>query len=233
MNIVARKTKALAAFATTLPYRLRITKPELRYHFIHIPKNGGSAVRAALRWRGDVVLSEPRHYRFVDVANDDNRALDFFSIIRNPWSRTASRYLFARKQSLKWPENDSRRQYIRNATFEQFVRERRIIDIPAHPGQPWMGPLNSWFNQRDWVCDEQGKLVCDCLRFEFLNSDINDYFNSWLLLPDKKVSAKRYDYRSMYTDELAEIVAEVFREDVDFFGFRFDGPARRNIAVGD
>lgn len=232
MNIVLRKSKAIAAYASTLPYRLRFSKPALRYHFIHIPKNGGSAVRAALRWRGDVVLSEPRHFRYIDVADAENRDLRFFSIIRNPWSRTASRYLFARKQSLKWPKDDSRRQYIREASFEQFVRERRIIDIPAHPGQPWMGPLNSWFNQLDWVRDEHGKLACDCLRFENLNADINEYFDSWLLLPDKKVAATRYDYRSMYTDDLAEVVADVFADDIEFFGFSFDGPAERNIAVG-
>lgn len=233
MKTLVRKSKAIAAYASTLPYRFRLRQPTLRYHFIHIPKNGGSAVRAALRWRGDVVLSEPRHYRYVDVVDSENADLSFFSIIRNPWSRTASRYLFARKQSLKWPEGDARRQYIRAATFEQFVRERRMIEIPAHPGQPWMGPLNSWFNQLEWVCDANGKLACDCLRFEHLNSDVNDYFHSMLVLPDKKVSADRYDYRSMYTDELAEIVADVFAEDIAFFGFQFEGPATQNLAVGD
>lgn len=230
MNLLFRKTKALAAFASTLPYRFRLRQPALRYYFIHIPKNGGSAVRAALRWRGDVVLSEPKHYRYVDVANAGNRDLEFFSIIRNPWSRTASRYLYARKQSLKWPENDARRQYIRAASFEQFVRERRTIEIPAHPGQPWMGPLNSWFNQLEWVRDEDGQLACDCLRLEHLNTDVNDYFRSHFVLPDRKV--QYYDYRSMYTDELAEIIADVFADDIEFFGFNFEGSATRNIAVG-
>lgn len=231
MNVLTRKSKALAAYASTLPYRLRLWQPKLRYHFIHIPKNGGTSVRAALRYRGDVMLSEPRHYRYVDVANAENADLTFFSIVRNPWSRTASRYLFARKQSLKWPENDARRQYIRSASFEQFVRERRMIEIPAHPGQPWMGPLNSWFNQLEWVTDKHGRLACDCLRLEHLNADVNEYFGSYVVLPEKKV--QDYDYRSMYTDELAGIVADVFAEDIEFFGFSFEGAATRHLAVGD
>lgn len=225
----ATTVNKLLAYASTLPYRLRLTKPAQRYHFIHIPKNGGTSVRAALKWRGDVSMSEPRHYRYIDIAGRLPEGLQHFAIIRNPWSRTASRYLFARKQSLKWPESDERRQYIRSATFEQFVRERRTIEIPAHPGQPWMGPLNSWFNQLDWISDPAGNVVCDCLRFEHLNADINAYFKTWLVLPQKKASTHSYDYRSMYTDELAQIVADVFRDDLDHFGFDFDGPAQKNV----
>ena len=35
----------------------------------------------------------------------------------------------------------------------------------------------------------------------------------------------------MYNDELTEIVAETFRDDIEHFGFSFDGPATRNIAA--
>ena len=35
------------AYATSIPYRLRPRPACFRYHFIHIPKNGGSASRAA------------------------------------------------------------------------------------------------------------------------------------------------------------------------------------------
>lgn len=223
------KLNKILAFASTLPYRLRMQQPELRYHFIHIPKNGGTAVRSALKWRGDVSLSEPRHYRYIDIADQLAPGLRYFSVIRNPWSRTASRYLFARKQSLKWPATDARRRYIQDASFEQFVRESRVLDIPAHPGQPWMGPLNSWFNQLDWIRDRDGSVVCDCLRFENLNEDINRYFDSWMVLPEKKVARKPYDYREMYTDDLVDRVANMFRDDVDHFGFEFEGAASRNV----
>lgn len=223
------KLNKFLAFASTIPYRFRTRQPEPRYHFIHIPKNGGTAVRWALQWRGDVSLSEPRHYRYVDVADRLPPGLRFFSVVRNPWSRTASRYLFARKQSLKWGTDDARRIYIQSASFEQFVRDRRILEIPAHPGQPWMGPLNSWFNQLEWLRDGSGTVVCDCLRFEHLNGDINRYFAAWMVLPEKKVARKPYDYRAMYTDELAQTVAEMFRDDIEYFGFGFDGAATRNV----
>jgi hypothetical protein len=35
----------------------------------------------------------------------------------------------------------------------------------------------------------------------------------------------------MYTDELAEIVARLFQDDIDHFGFSFESPATRNTWV--
>jgi hypothetical protein len=32
----------------------------------------------------------------------------------------------------------------------------------------------------------------------------------------------------MYTDDLASLVADYFKEDIDHFGFEFEGPATRN-----
>jgi hypothetical protein len=37
----------------------------------------------------------------------------------------------------------------------------------------------------------------------------------------------------MYDDELKKIVADSFREDIDYFGFDFEGPATRNVLVVD
>ncbi len=186
-------------------------------------------MRVALRKRRDVSLSRPYHYRYVDVADTVGRDLQFFCIVRNPWSRTASRFAFGKQNCRKWPETDPRRVYIENASFADFVKDRKIFEIPEHPGQPWMGPLNSWFNHLAWIRDENGEVVCDCLRFEFLEEDIIEYFGDAIEVPHRNATKQRYDYRKMYDDELAEIVAEEFKEDVEYFGFSFDGAATRSI----
>jgi len=200
-----------------------------RFHFIHIPKNAGESVRDALYLQGDVSLSEPYHYRYVDIADKVGRQLRFFAVVRNPWSRTASRYHFAKQNAPRWPAGDPRRNFIENATFADFVRERKILPIPEHPGQPWMGPLNSWFNQLEWLRDESGKVACDCLRMEHLSEDLPAYLERPVRLRSRNVTRAPYDYRSMYTDELAAIVAAFFKDDVEHFGFAFDGPATRNV----
>jgi hypothetical protein len=127
--------------------RIRFDPDRARYHFIHIPKNAGQSVRDALYLQGDVSLSNPYHYRYIDIADQAGRHLKYFAVVRNPWSRTASRFYFGKQNAERWPENDPRRQFIATATFADFVRERRFLPIPEHPGQPWMGPLSSWFNQ--------------------------------------------------------------------------------------
>lgn len=208
-------------------------KRHARFHFIHIPKNAGQSVRDALYLQRDVSLSEPFHYRYLDIADRVGRNLDFFAVIRNPWSRTASRYYFARQNAVHWPKNDPRRLFIANASFDDFVRQRRILPIPEHPGQPWMGPLSSWFNQLDWIRDERGTVVCDCLRMEHLDDDLRAYLDRPIELQRRNVTRTGYDYRSMYTDELVEIVARLFHDDIDFFGFTFESPAIRNIFAAE
>ena len=202
-----------------------------RYHFIHIPKNAGESVRDTLFLQRDISLSSPFHFRYVDIADRVGRNLRFFAVIRNPWSRTASRFEFARQSAARWSIDDPRRKFIERASFEDFVNERRILDIPEHPGQPWMGPLSSWFNQLDWVCNEQGNVACDCLRMEHLSQDLPLYLERTIRLRRSNVTRSGYDYRKMYTDKLAETVASVFSRDVDYFGFGFDTPATRNVFV--
>ena len=151
-------------------------RSKLKYHFIHIPKNGGNSVRALLKRRRDVSVSKPYHYRYVDIADKVGRDLQFFCIVRNPWSRTASRYKFAKQNAASWPEDDARRQYIATATFEDYVRDQKQLLIPRHPERPWMGPMNSWFNHLEWISDENKDVVCDCLRLEHIDDDLSDYF---------------------------------------------------------
>jgi hypothetical protein len=93
------------------------------------------------------------------------------------------------------------------------------------------GPLSSWFNQLEWIRDERGIVACDCLRMETLEGDLSAYFGKPIKLRQRNVTQTRYDYRSMYTDELADIISAVFREDIEYFGFTFDGMATRNVSL--
>jgi len=211
--------------------RIVYDRRHARYHFIHIPKNAGEAVRDALFLHRDVSLSSPMHQRYVDIADQVGHDLKYFAIVRNPWSRTASRFHFGRQNAARWPADDPRRQFISNATFADFVRQQKILPIPEHPGKPWLGPLSSWFNQLEWIRDERGIVACDCLRMETLNDDLPDYLGRPIKLQQRNVTRTRYDYRSMYTDELADIISTLFREDIEYFGFSFDGMATRNVFV--
>lgn len=200
------------------------------YHFIHIPKNGGMAVREALRGRG-VHLTQPFHYRYRDITQPKWMKRKYFCIVRNPWSRTASRFQYAKQQSKNWASDDPRRLYIEKATFSDYVRDRRIINTRRFPEQPWMGPMSSWLNQLEWITDSDGEVQCDCLRLEVLDDDLQEYFGERIEVQPVNRTKSSYDYRSMYTPDLVDLVSDYFSEDILHFGFDFDSPARRNIAI--
>lgn len=206
-------------------------RSDYQYHFIHIPKNGGESVRYALELHKDISLSSPFHYRYVDIVDQVGVDLRYFCIVRNPWSRTASRYMFGRQNASQWREDDPRRKYILTASFEDFVIEQKILPIPRHPDMPWMGPLSSWFDQLVWIRDKGGNVACDCLRLEHLSDDLNAYLDRQVKIPRQNVTARKYDYRSMYDDNLIQIIADTFKDDIEYFGFDFEGGATRNIAT--
>lgn len=205
-----------------------VKQSKFTHHFIHIPKNGGMAIRSALQNRGGVVLTDEFHFRYVDVINPENQHLQFFCVVRNPWSRTASRFQYAKQRASTWSTEDPRRIYIENASFEDFVKDRIIFDGKFAPSKPWLGPLNSWFNQLLWIKDEKNNVSCDCLRFENLNADLSGYFQEHLELPSHNVTPNAVDYRTLYTSELVDEVTEFFADDIAYFGFDFESSARQN-----
>ena len=228
--------------------------------FIHIPKNAGSALKLKLRDIG-VVAINPRnankcmkpgykiglertftgnnqsgmkpnytHCRWVDLS-DEMKKLQAFAIIRNPWDRVVSRYLF--REVLR-----NEKKIVGYKTFEQFLEERHIDGGKKYF---WHRAVQGWYDQRDYVSHD-GVLKCDILRYEHLNKDVRRYLNlseSFTLIwknvsnglknADRTAVSGRQDYRTFYNETTKQIVADWYANDIDFFGFTFDGPATRNI----
>jgi hypothetical protein len=194
------------------------------HHFIHIPKNGGRSVRDALTLRR-VALELPLHSRYRDL--EIRAELRYFCTVRNPWSRTASRYLYMKVNSREWSNDDPRKKYIMIVSFDDYVREQRVFSIPQQPERPW--PLSLWINQLEWITDHDGHVAGDCLRLETIDEDISAYFGRRIKVPHRQsVRTGTYDYRTLYTPKTIQIVADTFAKDVDYFGFDFDGSATRN-----
>ena len=194
------------------------------HHFIHIPKNGGRSIRDALALRR-VALELPLHSRYIDLeARPDVR---YFCTVRNPWSRTASRYLYTKLNSQDWQDDDPRKIYIESVSFDDYVREQRVFAIPHQPDRPW--PLSLWINQLDWITARDGRVAGDCLRLETIDEDISAYLGCRIEVPHaSSTRTGTYDYGEMYTPATMRVVAETFAKDIEHFGFDFEGPATRN-----
>lgn len=209
--------------------------------FVHIPKAAGSTVERFLgkargrRWsltgripqqrsgklRGaepgeitrfnpDRVNNKPRQsLRQHLVLEDIVRLLgpttvqrcERFCVVRNPWDRLVSFYEYGRQTG--------GRVQTAGLSFQEWFVKRPIT--------PRLLP----YIRIDGVVDSGIR----CLRFERFDAEFGDYVAGLGLRWEGKVHEKktrRMDYRTYYSDEMAESLYDECREDIEYFGYRFD-----------
>jgi hypothetical protein len=215
--------------------------------FIHIPKCAGMSIRHGLR--GKVIVAGEgghknpeyteavrahmktrgehhgfEHARWRDVREDMQRILPAFAIVRNPWARVASRYFFG-LQVAKQGKPESKNYTFRS--FDEFLDERHLWGEEPYY---WHRATRGWYPQLDYVTDEGGtEIKCDILRCEHLAEDLERYAG-WTLPPRRRnVTEEKMPYQELYDCEQRKAVADWYQEDVETFGFRFDGAATRNV----
>lgn len=204
--------------------------------FVHIPKCGGMTIRRGLPDR-IIVASAGRHVnrryttelhdtmaargehhgnehaRWRDWRKDLRDEYRAFAIVRNPWARVVSRYIFSGLMEKK------------DRSFREFLAERHVYgDLEFF----WHRAVRGWYQQKDYVTDESGALRCDILRLA--TDDVQRYFELKKPLLIRNISNKDgKDYRESYGPEEYDIVADWYHQDIEYFGFTFDGDATKNI----
>jgi hypothetical protein len=205
--------------------------------FVHIEKAAGTSIQQALRPFGGVPSNSRLRrrlawlgplnriggvYRAVQfqehaTANEVKRCLPpdvyaslfKFAFVRNPWDRLVSRYAHLLRST------DRRRHSFISGLekFEDFLK--------------WEIQRGS-ANQYSYVTDEQGNQIVDFIgHYERLEEDFATICARLKIkaeLPHANVSDHR-DYRSYYTPETREFVADKFRRDIEMFHYNFDGLA--------
>ena len=237
-------TRELQSFFS---YHLGLAK----YLFIHIPKNAGVAMRKSRELGNGIVSADPyfhvsrqytrdlrsfmdargehhgyQHARWRDIDPRVWSRLQPVAVIRNPWARCVSRYRFAlsaAQTQTKFATTDA-------TSFEMFLDERHTFsDLPFY----WHRAIRGWYPQVDYVTDDRGNIRVDLLRQEDLDKDAMRYFSLSRPIACRNRSGKGVDYRSYYTPETIQIVADWYKADIDLFGFDFDTAATRNTVYLD
>ncbi|MBO6511451.1 MAG: sulfotransferase family 2 domain-containing protein [Roseibium sp.] len=213
--------------------------------FVHIPKNGGMAIRQAAEQAGNVTIANRKrlvsrnyadalkdsmaaarahpgyeHARLRDINIWVRRSHTPFAVVRNPWSRVLSRFLFA-IQTRNWDfESTCTLEH-----FERFLEERHEW---ANMEFSWHRAVRGWHPQIEYLVDEDGKVISDVLRQERLGQDTKQYFGLAGDLERVNVTkGARVDYRSFYSPKAIQIVADWYASDIEYFGFDFDSMATR------
>lgn len=208
--------------------------------FVHIAKTGGTSVRAALqplRWRDPWYYAQflcsrlshlsghrigskfPRHSRIV-AAHEMLPEKFFdqlfkFAVVRNPWDLQVSSFHHIRR------ERPHLMAHIE--TFEEFISWK------LDPDRPYQYHVDTSIqSQLDYLIDLQGNILVDFIgHYENLAEDFREITRrigvEHLSLPHKrKAGDRKKDYRSYYTDQLAEQVGDHFKRDIEALGYRFD-----------
>ncbi len=209
-----------------------------RYIFIHIPKTGGTALALALEARAltdDILIGDTpkararagrqrglkaagrlwKHSTLADldglVAAEELAQFFIVTLVRNPWDRLVSYYHWLRAQHFHHPAVT----LAKSNDFSAFLNDpSTIAAFRAAPAAAYTrGPDG---RDRVMLCARLERLAADLAPFEaHLGFRITPLARS-------NESQRPRDWRGLYSDRDAGLVARICAEDIGRFGYRFD-----------
>lgn len=197
--------------------------------FVHIPKAAGVSVCRALFDNLAGGHNSIKKYQLV-FSKEEFDSYFKFTFVRNPWSRLFSAYNFLKKGGM----NDADRSWASAnlssyTSFDDFVmRWLTVSNIEKY---------THFMPQYRFLClPNSDELNVDFLGFfeniqeDFLYVRHRLFLSGNLTLKhDNKTEPndKKIDFREFYTNEARDIVSEVYKKDVDLFGYNFDNSSLR------
>lgn len=198
--------------------------------FIHLPKTGGNSLQAALeKYSDDEIVIRHASQDGIERFSIRNEKLGVekhatlgrykevfgsqvcnqlytFTVIRNPWDRAMSHYFSPHLANLTWDRARFINVVDTMPTLRQFIGEEG--------------------NQVGNDSVELDDFVDKILTFEKLQEDFEDVCARLnlppLKLPFRNASGKP-PYHSHYDDELIQIIAARFADEIAFGGYEFEG----------
>jgi hypothetical protein len=142
-----------------------------------------------------------------------------FSIARNPWERTLSRFFWNHRND---PALKSKKRWFHylGVPYDELAAARKLFSRFIKEGD--------WdTNDRFYIID--GELCVDyVIRYEHLADDLNEVCKRVglpnMVLPHLKSGMRKKDhhYSEYYDEEMRDLVANRHQHDIRLFGYRFD-----------
>lgn len=160
--------------------------------FVHIPKTGGTSVRAWLS------KNTPR---YIHPSLPMMTPQETFAVVRNPWDRVVSLWAFWNK--LKKAD----------VPFDDFVRNLQSYKFREDSWFTFDQPQKAWIPDGVTYLLKFETLDQDFVQIQTLLGCTD---------PLPKVNTSQHeDYHTYYTDETRDIVSQVFKDDIEAFNYVF------------
>jgi hypothetical protein len=192
---------------------------DYRCIFVHIPKCAGVSICRSLF--GNLGAGHHTIASYREIFTEEEFDSYFkFAFVRNPWDRLVSAYFFLKgggfhAEDKRWAQ-ENLSEY---ADFDSFVKQ-------------WLnrGNARSWIHfrpQHEFLCTDNKEPQLDFIgHYENLADDFARVrarlgINAELQYLNSEQGGTR-DYRRCYNEETIQRVADVYREDIQCFGYDFD-----------
>ena len=198
---------------------------ELKCLFVHVHKTGGSSIQKLLApyasdtyvrkkgfddlYEGLELKEYPKHDHLDTYPKRLGRKRfdEYFKFgcVRNPWDRAVSWHLFN----------------------ERYKHGRETLDRDRF--LEWLRTYRHLYTASEMLSLDGHLAVDFAVRYERLQNDLNEVLKRLSLpesvLPVTNVTSRRWHYSQYYDEELRDVVARHFRDDIENFGYRFEpGP---------
>lgn len=201
-----------------------------RFLFIHVPKTGGNAIQGVLApYSEDHIVCLAEHHdgveRFevrsdthavrkhstlaeyqAELGADTVAGLLTFACVRDPWERMISLYFSPHRGPVEWDRGRFLALVTRAAPLRDFVTPQGGVAVGVDP----FGAIDAY------------------LRFENLGPDFAAML-ARLGLPDAPLPRRNVSqhkpHRDYYDDEMVDAVTQRFGDEIQRFGYVFEGEA--------
>lgn len=200
--------------------------------FVHINKSCGGIITYNFSKNGLTEITG-KHRSLKDMLyiaeqklNLSYENLFIFTIVRNPWERMLSMFLFYHKNNFNSPEFFSGNKIIDN-DFNKWIK---FIYSDKFDRRRVHGSVNifdyCFSNQLNWVKDSNNNIIKNVHIYKIEDLDLDDFFKNTLFLKEydveKRVHSTKHDhYSKYYNKESIELVSKHYKEDIVHFGYSF------------
>ncbi len=156
------------------------------------------------------------------MAGQDHNRYFKFAFSRNPFDRLVSAFYEFRKPD----QFGDMKSSIRNN--KQFSLESILEEFPSFVEMTEKIPHIHWKSQKEMIHDKQGNILVgyvgkvENIRWDLFNiCNVIGIRNFQGEVPESRKTKNRKKYTDYYDDKLRNKVAKIYKEDLDFFGYRF------------